>query len=180
MFRLSSLLLLPLLVLPACESEPSDSEEVETEVEAVVEATADVAVFLCECSLSDADEGVDACNEAAEGVFDDTVNECVEDVVAMDPESREVMRCSTAALRGLLDCYESAGLCPDGSGSSSSGPGADPDMGEEEPISDDTCGHAFEADIEACGQLPATTQDALDTCLVGEQSGSGSCRGETC
>jgi len=176
MSRFLGLLLTPLLVLPACESEPDATTDVAT----LVDATADVAVFLCECSLEAEGKDPQACAEAAEDVLGSDVNDCIEDVVAMDPGSREVMRCSTAALRDLLNCYESAGMCPETGGSDGSASDEDPVEEEDEPISEDACGLAFEDDIEACGDLPADTQEALDACLPGDEAEAENCPGDDC
>lgn len=177
--RLFGLFLSPLfLVLPACESEPT----LEDDVDAVVAATADVAVFLCECSFEADGKDPEACSEAADEVLGDDVDACIEDVVAMDPSSRGVMQCSTGALRDLLDCYERAGLCPEARASSDSttSNGEEPVTEDDEPISDDACGLALEEDIKACGELSAATQEALDGCFLGDDAESDRCVGDDC
>ncbi len=176
MSRFLGFLLTPLLLLPGCESEPDEAAD----VDAIVEATADVSVFFCECSLEAEGRDSDACVEAAEEVLGQAVNDCIQDVVVMDPGSREVMRCSTVALRGLLNCYESAGICPETTVSGGSTSDEDTTAEEDEPISDDACGLAFEDEIKACGELPVETQEALDECLPGDDAEADSCLGDDC
>lgn len=177
MSRLYGFLLSSLLVVPACESEPSVADD----VDAVVAATADVAVFFCECSLEADGKDTDACAEAADDILGADVNECIEGVVAMDPSSQAVMRCTTAALQDLLGCYESEAICPEATASSSTElDDEEPATEEDEPISDDACGLAFEDEIKACGELPAETEDALDGCLPGREAKTDDCGGEEC
>ncbi len=175
MTRRFGFFLSPLLALVACEPESTVADD----VDALVVATAEVAVFLCECSREAEGQDPDACTDAAQEVLDDSVNTCIEAVVADDPSSREAMLCSTAALEDLLDCYEDAAVCPQSTTEgSSSGPDDDEPPEEDEPISDDACGLAFEADLEACAALPEETQDALDACLPGGDDET--CLGEDC
>lgn len=162
-----------LFALVACDT---DSPSLEDEVDALLDASIDVAVHLCGC---DDEDNADACLEAAEDVFDNEVAACVQDVAASNPEGRENMRCSTDALRDLMRCYDAEGICPEPTVSTS----PDDDESEEEPISDDACGLAFEDAIDACGPLPEATQEALDDCF--SVSGSSTeapppCTGEGC
>ncbi|MBL4688499.1 MAG: hypothetical protein JKY37_28175 [Nannocystaceae bacterium] len=173
MSRLFGLFLTSLLVLPACERNATVAED----VDALLAATADIAVFLCECTTKD----TEACAEAAQDVLGDAVNECIEDVVAVDPRSQEVMRCSTTALRNLLDCYESAASCPEATVSGSVDRDDEESTTEEDkPISDDACALAFEDDIKACGELLDETQDALDECLPSDRDDAENCLGDAC
>lgn len=178
MSRFFGLLLTPLLFLPACDdSEPTVAEEADT----FVDATVDYGVFFCECSV-EADGGdPEACADAADDLFDGTVSECIEGVAETDASVREVLRCSTTALRELLDCYESAAICPDTAGSDSIND-EDEDEDEDESFSDDACGRAFEVDLEGCGELPEEAGDALEACIPGDEAEAKSenCRGDEC
>lgn len=162
-----------LFTLVACDT---DSPTVEEEVDALLDASIDLAVHLCSC---DDDDNAEACLEAAEDVFDGDVASCVEDVAAANPEGRENMRCSTEALQELMRCYEAEGVCPEQSVSGS----PDEEEPEDEPISDDACGLAFEDAIDACGSLPEATQDALDDCFSvsgGSTEAPPPCSGDEC
>ena len=162
-----------LFTLAACDT---DSPTLEEEVDALLDASIDLAVHLCACDDEDIAE---ACLEAAEDVFDDDVSSCVQDVAASDPEGRENMRCSTEAIEELMRCYEAEGICPEQTASGSTGD----EETEDEPISEDACGLAFEDAIDACGTLPAATQDALDDCFSvdgGTTEAPPRCDGDEC
>jgi len=160
-----------LLLLGACDSQSDD--DVDAQVEAVVEATADVAVFFCECSLQARGDDPAACEAAADEVLGDEVVDCIRPL-ADDPAAREIMRCNTRALRDLVACYEQAGICPEDEAVSSPGE----DVEEDGPISDDACGRDFETAIDACGDLPAETEDALSACLSDDRNED--CTGDGC
>lgn len=170
MSRFFGLLLTPLLFLPACDDTESTAEE---DAEAFVDATLDYAVFVCECSVDAEGGSPEACAEAADDVFDGSVSQCLEDLAATDSRVSEALRCSTTALRDLLDCYESAAICPDITASGS----AD---GEEEPVSDDACDLAFKDALEACGELPESTGDAFEGCFPDDENEAESCNDEEC
>lgn len=155
-------------MLSACDQDSSPGE-----VDSFVDATAELAEALCDC---DDDREPGECAEEVEEILDQEVRACIEDLVSTDAAARDGMRCTTSALRDLVGCYDAEGICPQAVASASTSP--DGDVADDEPISDDDCGLAFESAIDACGELPAQSQDTLDDCLPGAHTEA--CDGGDC
>lgn len=154
-----------LILAVACEpSSPSIADDVDD----LLDATSEFAEFFCTCESNDED----ACAEAANEVLGDETADCIEAVVHDDPASRDNMRCSTAAIREMLECYHAEGICPERVVSGGATNEDDGPESEDEPIAEGACGLAFEAALDDCGELPQDTQDALDECLLSRQETS--------
>ena len=128
----------------------------------------------CACLGEDVEE---ACLEETD-FFDDASADCIDDAVRGDSEGRKAFDCLVDATVDFANCLEGQSCadqfeCEDGTAI----PGSwecdgEPDCAgaEDEPDGcDPGCSGRYLERLEGCGDLPESTEEALDECFPDEE-----------